>query len=143
MFNHACYIGYNISIMKKRLVFILVLILIADIALAKGYKVTKKVGEYEAEIRIDNNPPIIGDNNIGIEIKDSAGRHVTDARVLVNYYMPPMPRMVPMNYRTDAKLKGDKYGATMKFIMSGPWIIAIKIFRQGKTLTTKVSVDVQ
>ena len=34
---------------------------------------------------------------------------LTEAKVLVNYYMPPMPRMAPMNYITDAKLKGEKY----------------------------------
>jgi hypothetical protein len=48
-----------------------------------------------------------------------------------------------MNYRIDAKLKGEKYRATMNFIMSGPWIIAIKITRQGKTVTTKINVDAQ
>jgi hypothetical protein len=143
MFDDNCFLGYNILLMKKRIVFILVLILMADIVLGKGYKVTKKVGEYQAEIKIDNSPPIMGDNNIEIGIEDSRGRDVTDARVLVNYYMPPMPRMAPMNYRTEAKLRGDKYKATMKFIMCGPWIIAIKIFRQGKISTTKVNVDVQ
>jgi hypothetical protein len=137
-------VGYNILPMKKRIIFlILVLILMTDIAFGKGYKLTKQVGEYRAEIKIDNSPPIIGDNNIEIGIEDSTGRHVTDARVLVNYYMPPMPRMAPMNYRIEAKLRGDKYKATMSFIMCGPWIIAIKIFRQGKISTTKVNVDVQ
>ncbi len=129
--------------MRKRIVFILVLILIGAIAYAKGYEVKKKAGEYETRIRIDRNPPVIGNNNIEIEIKDAAGKYVMDARVLVNYYMPPMPRMAPMNYRTDARLKGEKYKATMNFIMTGPWIIAIKITRQGKTATTKINVDVQ
>ncbi len=68
---------------------------------------------------MDKNPPIVGANPIEIEIK-SAGKHVTDAKVLVNYYMPPMPRMAPMNYRIDAKLKKGKYHATMDFIMAGP-----------------------
>ena len=129
--------------MRKRIVFILVLILIAGIAYAKGYEVKKKAGEYETRIRIDRNPPVIGNNNIEIEIKDATGKYVMDARVLVNYYMPPMPRMAPMNYRTDARLKGEKYKATMNFIMTGPWIIAVKITRQGKTSTTKINVDVQ
>jgi len=128
---------------KNWIVFILVLILMVDVVYARGYKIEKKVGSYEAEIVIDKNPPVIGDNHIEIEIKDSAGNHITDARVLINYYMPPMPRMVPMNYRIDAKLKGEKYRATMNFIMSGPWIIAIKITRQGKTVTTKINVDAQ
>ena len=129
--------------MRKRIVFILAVILIAGIAYARGYEVKKKVGEYETVIRIDRNPPVIGNNNIEIEIRDVTGKHVTDASVLVNYYMPPMPRMAPMNYRTDARLKGKKYKATMNFIMTGPWIIAVKITRQGKTVTAKLSVDVQ
>jgi hypothetical protein len=54
-----------------------------------------------------------------------------------------MPRMAPMNYITDAKLKGDKYNATMTLIMSGPWIIAIKISHAGKMSTAKFNVDAQ
>ena len=127
----------------KWIVVMLILILMVDVAYARGYTVRKKVGYYEAEIRIDRNPPVIGDNHIEIEIRDSDGKYITDARVLINYYMPPMPRMAPMNYRIDAKLKGEKYRATINFIMSGPWIIAIKITRQGKTVTTKINVDAQ
>jgi hypothetical protein len=48
-----------------------------------------------------------------------------------------------MNYKTDAKLKGKKYRATMRFIMAGPWVIAIKITRDGKTVSTKLNVDAQ
>ncbi len=129
--------------MTKLLVFLLILFLIAGTAFAKGYKLKKTVGEYEAEVKIDRSPPVIGDNNIEIEIKDAGGKNVADAKVLVNYYMPPMPRMVPMNYTTDAKLKGEKYKATMNFIMSGPWIIAVKITHEGKTRTAKFNVDAQ
>ncbi len=57
--------------------------------------------------------------------------------------MPPMPRMAPMNYRISAKLKGEKYKATMNFVMAGPWIIAIKITLGGKTSTIKFNVDAQ
>jgi len=46
-----------------------------------------------------------------------------------------------MNYRTDAKLKKEKYTATMNFIMSGPWYIAIIINHAGKISTTKINVD--
>ncbi len=115
----------------------------AGTSYAKNYEIKKKVGDYEVEAVIDRNPPIIGDNNIEIEIKDGSGKHITDAKVLINYYMPPMPRMAPMNYTTDAKLKKEKYRATMNFIMAGPWYIAIKIMRAGKTMTAKFNVDVQ
>ena len=129
--------------MTKFLTFVLTIILISGIAFARGYEVKKKAGEYEAEIRIDKSPPVVGDNNIEIQIKDEGDKNVADAKVLVNYYMPPMPRMVPMNYTTDAKLKGEKYKARMNFIMSGPWIIAIKINRGGKIRTVKFNVDAQ
>ena len=129
--------------MTKLIPFILILCLVAGIAYAKGYEAKKKVGEYEAEVRMDRNPPSLGDNNIEIEIKDARGKPLTEAKVLVNYYMPPMPRMAPMNYKTDAKLKGEKYRATMNFIMSGPWIIAVKINHGGKTSTAKFNVDAQ
>jgi hypothetical protein len=129
--------------MPKWFVFTLVLLLIPSVANPKSYEVKRKAGGYEAEVTIDRYPPVLGDNNIEIEIKDAGGRLVTDAKVLVNYYMPPMPRMAPMNYITDARLKGEKYKATMNFIMSGPWIIAIKINHGGKTSTAKSNVEAQ
>ena len=129
--------------MKKIFEFILILLLIAGTAYARGYEAKKKVGDYEAEVKMDRSSPVIGDNNIEIEIKDAGGKNLTDAKVLVNYYMPPMPRMVPMNYITDARLKGGKYRATMNFIRSGPWIIAIKINHGGKVSTAKFNVDAQ
>lgn len=129
--------------MTKWFVLALALFLIPSIADPKSYEVKRRAGEYEAEVRIDRFPPILGDNKIEIDIKDGGGHRVTDAKVLVNYYMPPMPRMAPMNYITDAKLKGEKYKATMNFIMSGPWVIAVKIIHGGKTSTAKFNVDAQ
>ena len=128
---------------KKLFILIMILLLSTGIANARGYEAKKKVGEYEAGIKIDKNPPVLGDNHIEIELKDSAGRCITDAKVLVNYYMPPMPRMAPMNYKTDAKVKKEKYKATMNFIMAGPWYISIIINHAGKISTTKFNVDAQ
>jgi hypothetical protein len=121
---------------------ILILILLPATGHAKGYEAKKKVGDYEIEIRIDKNPIVLGDNHIELEIK-SGGKIVKDAQVLVNYYMPPMPRMPPMNYKTYAKLEGERYEATMNIIMTGPWIIVIKIYRGGKAVTTRLNVDAQ
>ena len=131
------------SLMPKLLVFAIALLLIPTLANPKGYELKRKAGKYEAEVRIDRYPPVLGDNRIEIGIKDAEGNPVTDAKVLVNYYMPPMPRMAPMNYRTNAKLDGETYRATMNFIMSGPWIIAIKINHAGKISTAKFNVDAQ
>ncbi len=108
---------------------------------AKDLELKKKAGDYEVSIRIDKNPPILGVNRIEVEIEDASGEPVTDAKVLINYYMPPMPRMAPMNYKVEARRKGDRYEEKMKFIMAGPWIIAVKITRGGKTTTAKFNID--
>jgi hypothetical protein len=128
--------------MRILTIAVLIFIFLPATGHTRGYEAKKKVGDYEIEIRIDKKPIVLGDNHIEIEIK-SGGKIVKDAKVLVNYYMPPMPRMPPMNYKTDATLKGDTYKATMDIIMSGPWIIVIKIYRGEKPVTTRVNVDAQ
>ncbi|MEK7238940.1 MAG: FixH family protein, partial [Nitrospirota bacterium] len=127
--------------MKRLAVFTLSLLLIAGIAYAKDYEVKKKVGEYDVEVKIDKNPPVVGDNNIEIGIKDASGKYVIDAKVKVEYSMPAMPGMPAMNYKTDTELKGDEYKAKINLSMSGSWNIAVKITRSGKTATMKFNVD--
>ena len=128
--------------MKILSILFAILLVTAAPAHTRGYEAKKNVGGYEVVFRIDRNPPVLGDNQIEVEIKDAAGRPVTDAEVLINYYMPPMPRMAPMNYKVGAKLNGEGYRAKMVLIMSGPWAIVTKITHQGKRYTLKVSVDV-
>ncbi len=127
--------------MKRLAVFTVILLLMAGIAYAKDYEVKKKAGEYNVEVKIDKNPPVVGDNNIEIEIKDASGKYVTDAKVVVEYSMPAMPGMPAMNYKADAELKGNEYKAKMNLSMSGSWNIAVKITKAGKTSTMKFTVD--
>lgn len=127
--------------MKRLAVVTLILLLIAGIAYAKDYEVTKKAGEYNVGVKIDKNPPIVGDNNVKIEIKDTSGKYITDAKVVFEYSMPPMPGMPAAHYKTDAELKGNEYKTTMKPSMSGSWNVAVKITRAGKTSTMKFTVD--
>lgn len=127
--------------MKRLTVLTIILLLIAGIAYAKDYEVKKKAGEYDVEIKIDKNPPVVGDNNIGIEIKDASGKYVTDAKVRIEYSMPAMPGMPAMNYKTDTELKGYEYKAKMNLSMAGSWNVIVKITRGGKTTTVKFNVD--
>ncbi len=121
----------------------LLFLALASALSADGPESRKKAGEYDVGMRIDRNPPIRGDNTIEISIKEETGAPVTGVNVLVNYYMPPMPRMAPMNYRVQAKAKNDIYRAKMSFIMEGPWIIAVKIMREDKTVTAKFNINVR
>jgi hypothetical protein len=125
------------------LIVSLIISFMAGIVFAGSLTASKRAGVYLVGIEIDRNPPIIGDNIVEIEIRDTSGAIVSDAKVLVNYYMPPMPRMAPMNYRTDAPFRGGKYRMTMNLIMEGPWVIAVKVTLAGKTTTAKFHIDVR
>jgi len=127
--------------MKKTLGIAMMVLLIAGIAYAKDYEVKKKAGQYDVEVKIDKNPPVVGDNNISIEIKDSTGKYVTDAKVKVEYSMPAMPGMPAMNYKAEAVQEGDGYKAKMNLSMSGSWNIAVKVTKAGKTSSMKFTVD--
>ena len=89
-------------------------------------------------VTLSQNPPILGKNNIKIEIKDSLGEPVTDASPIVNYFMPPMPGMPPMNYKVKATPDKSEYNATMDLIMEGPWNITVMAKVAGKRLKMTV-----
>jgi hypothetical protein len=127
--------------MKRLFICVGLLLFVAGIAHAKDFEVKKKAGEYNVEVKIDKNPPVAGENNMEIQIKDAAGKNIRDAKVSVNYSMPAMPGMPPMNYKTEAELKGDTYKAKMNLSMSGSWQIAVKITRAGKKAAMKFAID--
>lgn len=129
--------------MKKLLMVLMAVLLLYGVVYAKDYEIKKKAGDYDVEIKIDKNPPSVGKNNMEIEIKDTAGKYVTDANVKVEYTMPAMPGMPAMEYKTDAKLDGYEYKATMDLSMSGSWNIVVKITRGDKTFKVKFSIDAQ
>lgn len=129
--------------MKKMAVVILMVLFVAGYSYAKNYEVAKKAGEFDVVVTIDKNPPVVGNNNITVTVKDAAGKAVTDANVVVDYSMPPMQGMAPMNYKANATVKGVEYKAVMNLSMAGPWNIAVKISKAGKTSSVKFTIDVQ
>jgi hypothetical protein len=120
----------------------MVLLLVAGFAFA-ATTITKKAGDYTVDATIDRNPPVTGKNNVDIRVSDKTGKAVTDAKVLVEYSMPAMPGMPPMNYKSEAALKGEVYRAVITPSMAGPWNLAVKIARGGKTDTAKFTIDVK
>ena len=57
--------------MKKWIVFISAVLWLTLPAFAKDLELRKKAGEYDVEIKIDRNPPVLGDNNMEIKIRDA------------------------------------------------------------------------
>lgn len=128
---------------KKSLVVIFLFIAGMSIAYSRDYTMRRQINGYTMDISINRNPPIIGKNIILIEIKDPFGKVLINSNVSVNYYMPPMPGMPPMNYTVQASPRGSGYAATMDLIMTGPWNIVIRANTAGKPLRMTVPIDVR
>ncbi len=129
--------------MKKSFCFTLLILLLAGIVYAKDYEVKKKAGEYDVQVSIDRNPPVVGVNNATITLKDKAGKNITAAKVTLDYSMPPMPGMPAMNYKADTELNGNEYRTKMDLSMAGTWNIVVKIDRAGKKQKVKFSINAQ
>jgi hypothetical protein len=127
--------------MKRVALFTVMFLLVAGIAFAKEYEITKKAGPYTVDVKIDNNPPVAGNNNLSIEVKDANGKYVTDAKVEVVYSMAAMPGMPPMNYKAVARPGGNEYKAKMNLSMSGSWTVEVKVSKGGKTQKAQFTVD--
>lgn len=110
---------------------------------AGDYRARRKTPNHVVDAAINRNPPVMGANTIRIEIRDARGQYVTGARVSVNYYMPPMPGMVPMNYTVPASADGSRYKAEMNFIMTGPWNIVIRVESGGSPWRVTLPIDVR
>ena len=110
---------------------------------AGDYRVRRKTQHHVVDAGINRNPPVMGENIIRIEIRDTGGRNLSGARVSVNYYMPPMPGMVPMNYTIPAAPDGSGYTAKMNFIMTGPWNIVIRVESGGSPWRVVFPIDVR
>ena len=91
--------------MKRLVLAVTVFFLVAGFAMAGNYEVTRKAGDFNVVVKIDKNPPVTGDNNLSVAIKDAKGADVSDAKVTVDYSMPAMPGMPAMNYKANTELK--------------------------------------
>ena len=129
--------------MKRLVLTMMVFFLVGGMALAKDFEVTKKAGDFAVTVKIDRNPPVTGENNISVSIKDAAGADVTDAKVTVEYSMAAMPGMPAMKYKADAGLKGSEYQAKLNFSMSGGWDTTVRITQGAKKAQAKFNIDVR
>ncbi len=128
---------------KGSLVFLLaVLALTTVFACSKGYESQKSAGDLKVTLSIDRYPLVKGDNSLTVKIADAGGNTINDATVSMRYFMPPMPGMAPMEYKTQAALKGDGYLLSANIPMEGGWKAEVSVMRGGKpAVTTTFNVD--
>lgn len=129
--------------MKKALLVVLSLMLLAGVAFAKGLEIKKKAGDMNVEINMPKSPPSEGKNDITVAITDSSGKQVTDAKVKIDYTMPAMSGMPAMNYKAEAKADSGSYKAVLDLSMKGPWNVVVKVSKGGKTYSIKFNIDAQ
>jgi hypothetical protein len=99
---------------------------------AKGYEKSTVAGDLTVTLSVDRYPLVKGDNMLSVKAADASGKPVTDAAVNVRYYMPAMPGMAPMEFTTQAALKGDQYAFSANVPMEGGWKAEVSVARPGK-----------
>ena len=105
---------------------------------AKGYESQKTMNDMTITLSVERYPLVKGDNVLLVKVADLAGKTVVDATVNVRYFMPPMPGMAPMDFNTQAVLKGDKYACSANVPMEGGWKAEVSVARPGKPAATVV-----
>jgi len=119
----------------KRMSYVFWLVLSAALVLtgcSKGYERQTTAGDLKVTLSVDRYPLVKGDNVLNVKLADASGKPVTDAVVNVRYYMPPMPGMAPMDFNTQAVLKGDKYVLSANIPMEGGWKAEVSTARPGQ-----------
>jgi YtkA-like len=122
---------------KASMVFLLTALALTMVfACAKGYESQKSAGDLKITLSIDRYPLVKGDNSLTVKIADAEGKTINDATVSMRYFMPPMPGMAPMEYKTQAALKGDGYSLSANIPMEGGWKAEVFVVRGGKPVVT-------
>lgn len=136
-------VHYPLTVVTYTVVVCLLMAIAAPESWSKEYRVRKKRNGYTVDLSMNRNPPVLGENQVHIRVKDPNNTPLTLAQVTINYYMPPMPGMPPMNYTIATEQEGDTFDAILDFIMSGPWNIVIKVKQEGQMLTVTFPIDVR
>ncbi len=90
----------------------------------------KKIGALRVTVSTAQESAKLGENMLRIQVKDAAGKPVTDAVVNLEYTMD-MPGM--MIDKAGAKHIGNgEYEAPVRFAMAGPWGVTVSIQRSGQ-----------
>ncbi len=123
----------------KRFSLVTVVVVMAFVMTAGmswGYETQKTAGGLTIAISAGSYPLISGDNTLSVSVTDASGKTVTDAKVTVRFFMPPMPGMAPMSSTIQAVLKGSAYPFTANVGMSGTWKTEVSVARPGKSPVT-------
>ena len=129
--------------MKRIILVLMGLFLSVGLAYGMDYEVMKKAGDYTVQVKIDRNPPIVGDNNMMIWLKDAAGNDVKGATMMVDYSKPTKFWKSAKKYNSYASPHENNYHAILAIPTQGPWDVTINIHHRGKSVSTEFRIDVK
>ncbi len=87
------------------------------------------------------NELVIGNNEFYITLKKN-NQIINDAKVKVKFFMPEMPGMPYMEYKTKAKLVDNKYKININLSMGGTWQYQIRFkTKDGEKYKIRGSVN--
>jgi hypothetical protein len=129
--------------MKKAIWIMLVVLLVTGSAWANDFTLIKKADDLTVIIKIDKNPPVVGDNNMVIWLKDAASNDVKGAIMTVDYGKHTMFWIFERKYNSWAQPHENNYHAILKIPTQGSWDVTINITNKGNKVSTKFRIDVK
>jgi len=136
--------------MKKVMLSALVLLSLVSAVVAGNGMLKGKAGDYTVEAVFNPAPPVRGTDEIGISVKDGSGKNVTDATVVIDYFitevMSPSQKFVEIPYRmyhAPALLKGTAYKADLDLWIVGGWHIDARIIEGDRTRKASFYVRIE
>lgn len=124
--------------MKKIFFVLLGLFFLSGVVYATGFDMVKKAGDVTVKLSIEKAAPVVGKNNISVELFNARKGSITDAEVELAYFMPAMPAM---KYETGAIQKGSAYTAVLGLAMAGQWNVDV-IFRRPARKFKKITFSI-
>jgi len=91
-------------------------------------------------VSMDPDPARVGENHVRVEMLDAHNMPVTDASVVVRFYMAPMPSMNMPAMRAEARLQHTGSGIYLgggTLPMAGPWEATVSASRNGQPIGEK------
>jgi RND family efflux transporter MFP subunit len=99
----------------------------------------------DIQFRSIPDPPKSGEDVFEVTVKDAGGHPVTDAGVVVLFYMAPMPSMNMPAMRSETHLghvENGIYRAPGTVLMAGRWDVIVTVTRGGQRIGTRQTTTV-
>jgi len=126
--------------MKNIFKIVLTVLLGFNILNAQSLSQDKQKNGYEVKLT-SLKPLVLGNNTVFVQLSKD-GTLITDAKMKMKIFMPEMPGMPYMEYKSNAKVLNEEYEIKLNFSMNGTWQYQLKFkTKDEKVHTIRGSVN--